>query len=86
MSKLDKLLERIRNNPVTVSFDELDKVLRHYGFEPRQPKGGSSHTVYSRMGARITVPFKRPHVKKIYVTQAVALIDEIIEKEGIDQN
>jgi len=85
MSKQGKLLTRMRNNPVTVSFDELDTVLRSYGFEARQPKGGSSHTIYSRKGhASITVPFKRPHVKKIYVKHVLALIDEVIEKEGLE--
>ena len=42
MSQLEKLLLRIKNNPKTVRFDELDKILKRLDFEVRQPKGGSS--------------------------------------------
>jgi hypothetical protein len=47
MSKSEKLLEKIRNNPKAVSFDDLDKVLRGCGFIRRQPRNGSSHYYYT---------------------------------------
>jgi predicted RNA binding protein YcfA (HicA-like mRNA interferase family) len=85
MSKTDKLLQKIRNNPQSVSFEDLDKVLRSFGFEPRQPKGGSSHYFYQRSGfGQITVPRKKPFVKKIYVKNALSLIDEVIESDGLE--
>lgn len=77
MSRFEKLLARIRNNPKTVSFDELDTILTRYGFTCRQPGGGSSHYVYTRGDYRITVPYKRPHVKQFYVKQVLAILDEI---------
>ena len=48
MSKLEKLLEKIKNNPKSVRFDELDRILTAAGFVRRQPKSGSSHYVYQR--------------------------------------
>ena len=33
MSQRDKLLEKIRNHPKSVSFDDLDLLLRMYGYE-----------------------------------------------------
>ena len=33
MSKLEKLLQRIKNNPKTVRFEELDKILLNAGYE-----------------------------------------------------
>lgn len=48
MSQLEKLLLRIKNNPKTVRFDELDKILKRLDFEVRQPKGGSSHYIYTK--------------------------------------
>ena len=33
MSKFDKLIERISNNPKDASFDELDKILSKLGYE-----------------------------------------------------
>ena len=78
MSKSEKLLARIRNDPKNVSFEDLDKILIQFGFTCRQPKGGSSHHVYTFGDyPPITVPFKRPHVKQIYVKKVLELLDQI---------
>lgn len=76
MAKFDKLLLKIRNNPQSVTFADLDKLLNAYGFARRQPRSGSSHYVYSFGRHRITVPFKRPFVKAVYVRQVLAILDE----------
>jgi hypothetical protein len=36
MNKLQKLLEKIKNNPKAVRFDELDRILVSAGFARRQ--------------------------------------------------
>jgi hypothetical protein len=77
MTKKEKLLEKIRNNPKTVRFGELDLVLRDVGFECRQPSGGSSHYTYIIKDKTLTVPFKRPYVKVIYVKMAIKILDEL---------
>ncbi len=46
MTKKDKELKRIKNNPKDVQFANLRKVLGDAGFKERQPKGGSSHYIY----------------------------------------
>ena len=75
MGKREKLLEKLRNNPRNVSFEDLDKLLRWYGFVCRPPRGGS-HYFYKRRGCRpISVPRHKP-VGSIYVKRAVALIEE----------
>lgn len=48
MSKFEKVLEKINNNPKSVSFKEIDKILLYYGFEKRQPKKGSCHYIYKK--------------------------------------
>lgn len=45
MSQWEKLLARIHNNPKTVTFDELDKILRRAGYVRRQLRSGSSQHV-----------------------------------------
>lgn len=68
MSKLEKLLQRIKNNPKSVRFEELDKILRREGYEPSQPHGGSSHYTYRKSGNRkITIPRQIPYVNECYV-------------------
>lgn len=76
MSHWEKLLAQIHNNPKTVTFDELDKILKRAGYRRRQPRGGSSHYVYTK-GARIlTVPKHSPYVKESYVKAALRILDE----------
>ena len=68
MSKLEKLLQRIKNNPRTVRFEELDKILRREGYECSQPRGGSSHYTYRKAGFRsLTIPRQIPYVNECYV-------------------
>lgn len=78
MSKRVKREETIRNNPQSVSFEDLCWLLESYGFH-EQSRSGSHATYVLRIGPmtwRITVPYKRPHVKRIYVMKALAIIDE----------
>ena len=81
MSKAEKLLEKIRNNPKAVSFDDLDKVLRECGATCRQARSGSSHYYYQYGSNTLSVPYKRPHVKAIYVKSALEFIDQILEDQ-----
>ncbi|MCR4403001.1 MAG: hypothetical protein NUW12_09535 [Firmicutes bacterium] len=45
MSKRDKRIERWRNNPRDVDFEELRCVMEYFGCYVDQPRGGSSHYV-----------------------------------------
>lgn len=76
MSQWEKLLARIRNNPKTVTFDELDTLLQRAGFRRRQPRSGSSHYVYTKEDRILTVPKHSPYVKAVYVEQALRVLDE----------
>ena len=78
MRRADKLLRRIRNHPGSVSFAELERLLLAHGFELRRARG--SHHIYvhgQRKELRITVPFKRPHVGRIYVKAVLDLIEQL---------
>lgn len=58
-------------------FDELRKVLESYGYEMRQPSGGSSHYTFRKAGcAPITIPMHEP-IKKVYVI----MVKEVVESE-----
>ena len=72
MSKLEKLLQRIKNNPKTVRFEELDKILINAGYERTQPGSGSSHYSYRKQGRNpITIPHQRPFIHEVYVCKVV---------------
>lgn len=76
MSKKDKLLSRIRQNPKQVRFDELDNILLQIGFRKRQQ---GSHAIYNKGGLRITIPYRKPFVLPIYVKEFLTLIDSLEE-------
>lgn len=78
MSKARKLLEKLRANPRDWRMDSLETVARHYDIQVR--KTGGSHFVFLHPASAIavTIPFKRP-IKPIYISQFLALIDDISE-------
>ncbi|GAW93293.1 toxin HicA [Calderihabitans maritimus] len=81
MTKLDKLLQKIKNNPKQVRFKELDRILIRYGFSRRQPRGGSSHYIYTKGTVRLVVPYRQPHIKSVYVERAIKILEGEIDDD-----
>jgi len=77
VTKRQKRLDRIRRNPKTVRFEDLDGLLIDFGFKRRQPRGGTSHYIYVRGQLRLTIPMNRPHLREVYVKSVLKLLDEI---------
>lgn len=75
MSKFEKLLQKIRNNPKHVRFEELNKILIRYGFTKRQASSGTSHYYYTKGDKQISVPYNQPHIKANYVVRAMELLE-----------
>ena len=75
MSRYDKLLNKVKNNPKQVKFEDLDKILIKEGFSRRQPRKGSSHYIYTKGCIRITVPFDQPHLGEAYVKLAIKALE-----------
>ncbi len=70
-----KLAENILKNPKDVDFTELRRLLEGFGYECRQPRGGSSHYIFRKSGSMpISVPKDKP-VNRKYVTQVINLLD-----------
>ena len=81
MSQLEKLWERIKNNPKTVRFEELDKLLLKAGFIKRQSGKGTSHFYYTKEDKTLSVPYKNPYILRTYVEQVIELIGDYFESE-----
>lgn len=82
MTKREKRLRKIRQNPKNVSFEDLRKVLEDFGFELKRSSG--SHHSFSIIiegePHLLVIPYRRP-VKTVYVREALKLIDHLIEEE-----
>jgi len=79
MSKLQKLYERMKNNPQgNWRIEDIKKLVDAYGFEFHPPSGGGSHYKLShpKLQDIQTVPFNRP-VKSYYIKQIIILIEEV---------
>ena len=82
MSRWDKLLDRIIKLDKELRFAELRKVLESYGYEMKQPSGGSSHCTFRKAGHNpITIPMHDP-IKKVYVQ----MVKEVVETEESNEN
>jgi predicted RNA binding protein YcfA (HicA-like mRNA interferase family) len=86
MSKRDKLRRKLRNNPRGARFSELETLLLHFGFILARVKG--SHHVYEyhqgQVRAILVVPTHANQVKAQYVSDALAMLDELFPEDGDD--
>lgn len=76
MPTREKRLERARNNPKDVRFNDLCHILRDHGFNIRHGKG--DHFVATLPGTPkiMSLPRRNPMLR-VYVERALELIDEI---------
>jgi hypothetical protein len=81
MTQREKLIDRMRNNPKGVRFEDVDALLAYYGFERRQPGSGSSHYVYRRGAHVITIARHKPFVHSQAVREILRILDDIVEEE-----
>jgi predicted RNA binding protein YcfA (HicA-like mRNA interferase family) len=80
MPTREKRLQRARNNPKNVSFQDLCSILQDHGCEIKSGKG--SHHVARLPGTSKKLTFPKPTrgpMKPVYVEMALGLIDEILE-------
>ncbi len=75
MGKKEKLLQKIRQNPKNVRFEDIDKLLLSLGFEKRQR--GSHATYVLKEQGRITIPFRKPFILPVYVKEVLKLLEEL---------
>ena len=80
MGKREKQLERIKNNPRDVNFEDLVSLLKYYGCTFREGKG--SHFTYTHPcfdeDEEHTIPRQKP-MGVIYVKIAIKNIDRILK-------
>ena len=79
MSKRDKQLDAIRNNPKNVRFETIQSILLNHGFAETAPSGGSSHYTFSKGIYRVTVVKDKP-VNSVYIKKAIQIIDKSEEE------
>jgi predicted RNA binding protein YcfA (HicA-like mRNA interferase family) len=76
MSKADKTILKMRDNPRDWTIDSLEIIAKRLGIQVR--KSGGSHVVFMHEDSDlvVTVPSRRP-IKPVYIQQFLALLDDL---------
>lgn len=77
MSKIDKLIKKLKSNPRDFTWDELKKVLAHFGFAEIKKKGktGGSRRKFINDKQDI-ISLHEPHPEKIIKAYVIKQIIE----------
>lgn len=76
MSKIDKVIQKLRDNPKDWKLESLQVIAKRFDIQVR--KSGGSHAVFMHKDLHIvvTIPAKRL-VKAVYIYQFLALLDDL---------
>ena len=73
MSRIEKLIAKMRNNPRDWQIEDINAIAERFGIEYRQP--GTSHVTFrTNSGEKVTIPAHKP-IKPVYIKQFIALLD-----------
>lgn len=79
MTKLEKLIAKMTNNPKAVRFNDLVTVMDRYGWQLKEATGGGSHVKFRKPGTPSVVGVK-PHGGRDYC--AVELVEDCLRAIG----
>lgn len=80
MTKADKILEKMRNNPRDWQIADIEAIANRLGITMRQGKGSHVSLTHPAWVNILTIPAHRP-VKPIYIKKLILLIDALKEGE-----
>ena len=77
MSRADKMLDAMRDNPRDWRIEDVIAICQRYGIKITPPRSGSHYKVRNPVsGAILPVPAARP-IKPVYIRELVAIIDQV---------
>ncbi len=76
MANVNKILEKMRRNPLDWPIEQLESIAKQYGINIR--KSGGSHVVFDHSDwvELLCIPARRP-IKPIYIKRFILLIDRL---------
>lgn len=76
MGQLDKLIAKMRNNPLNWKRDDVERITNYYGFRKRLASGSHVTFEHPLLADILTIPAHKP-IKPIYIKNLLKLIDEV---------
>ena len=85
MSKVEKLIQRLKNNPKDFSYLDLRRILLHFGYEEvKTGKTSGSRVAFYKEDTQHIIRLHKPHPKPILKGyQVQMLINELINQNLI---
>lgn len=80
MSKREKAIEKLRQNPKNVRFEEIVTILTRLGFVMRQD--GTSHALFTLGNHIINIPRRKPFIKPKYIEFLIEELDRMLETDS----
>ena len=82
MSQWEKLIKEILKLNRNLRFEDLSKVLMRIGYTMEQPRGGSSHYTFRKLGCPpITIPKHQP-LNKVYIEMVADVVRSYVEEDS----
>ena len=75
MAGIEKLIQKMKDQPHGIILDEADKVLRHYGYRCKRIEG--SHRQYINSKGDVITVVAKGQLKKAYIIAILERIGEI---------
>ena len=75
MASIEKLIEKMKNQPNGITIEEVSKVLAEKGYSFARQKGSHCHYI-NKTGDVITIVQRKPTIKKVYVVEVLDRIGE----------
>lgn len=80
LAAIEKLVERFKQSPKDFTWNELTRLLAHFGYEEKKGKG--SRRKFTKDGLP-TIILHEPHPKNEVKQYALKYVREMLESEGM---
>ena len=75
MPTIEKIIEKMKNQPYGVRFAEAERVLNHIGFYETRQKGSHKRFKNAETQESITIPEQNP-LKAVYIKQILEMLGD----------
>lgn len=84
MSRTDELIQRLLSRPKDFTYDELVKVLIHFGYEEiKKGKTAGSRRAFVREATEHIIRLHKPHLSNILKMYAVGYVIGELKDQGL---
>ena len=83
MSKQEKLINRLKNCPKDLTFDEVKKILQYFGYVEFNKGHTSGSRIMFKSEKYAPILLHKPHPRNTLLEYQVKQLIEVLEQEGL---